>query len=157
MPKKDPKPVYLRNGVEILNNYELFNWLRDNKHVVKFDLLVALCLATRRNSVLGCCFPSLKKIAEDAGISKPRVVKSIKSLESLGILVVINEGKYLAVDGSAKHNGMDSNYYYFIYDLNYLSGIVEECEDHPINKETIHLDRLQKAIEVNEGVNSIYP
>lgn len=51
-----------------------------------YDLAVYVGLCKRMDNTNRKCYPSIKKLVEDCNISKPRVIKSLKSLESIGLI-----------------------------------------------------------------------
>jgi hypothetical protein len=133
MSKNPAKPVYLDNGAEVLNNYELLNFLRDNEKIKKSDLLVALCLATRRNSITARCYPGKTTISRDTGLSESGVKLSIKNLQKTGILIVVNNGYHRNRNNKVVHDGRTLNSYYFCYDLKYQSTLIDK-DEHPMMK-----------------------
>lgn len=51
-----------------------------------YEKLVLLMLANRANPATNCCFPSIRVIAEDCGISQAQARKAIVSLEKMGLV-----------------------------------------------------------------------
>lgn len=140
MSKSDPKSVYLPDGIEVLNNYELINHLRDNRNLYKSDLLVAFCLASRRNNVTARCFPGKSGISRDTGLSMSGVKLAIKHLEKIGTIVSVNLSRDDLI-----HDGKTTNSYYFTYDIDYQMGLIEDQEQHPVNKMEAEKELFESA------------
>lgn len=68
-------------------SFQAMTWAVDQKLPCR-DKLVLLMLANYASSETGDCFPSVMLLAEQCGLSKSSVLRSIKSLESQGLLSI---------------------------------------------------------------------
>jgi hypothetical protein len=68
--------------------FKIPNSVIDEAALGAYEIAVFAVLARHRNTITGECFPGIAKIAKVAGISRPRVTKSIKLLEAKGLVEI---------------------------------------------------------------------
>lgn len=73
---------------------EAVAWVLENSMAKGLDRLVLISLAFHANHKTGACFPSMRTIAREAGVSIGKVAKSIAHLVSLGELAIEKSGDH---------------------------------------------------------------
>lgn len=67
-------------------SFRAMAWAWEQRSLSPPDRLVLLALADRHNSETGACFPSLRRVAEDANLSERAVRLALRALEEAGLI-----------------------------------------------------------------------
>lgn len=67
-------------------------WVLDQSQSRGFSRLVLISLANHANKETGECWPAIRTLAKEAGVSKSAVAKHVGELVALGELEVVDEG-----------------------------------------------------------------
>lgn len=107
-----------------------------------FDKSTYAALSMHADSNTGICFPSLKTLAEKAGCSKPRLIKSIKNLVKKGY-----------IEKKKRNDNIKGNMsnVYKVVDLSYINNALNNAKEND-NK------RLEKSLKMRLNLkNSAIP
>jgi len=99
----------------IVGNLQLINHIRDTESLTSSTKLVAICLASRRNSNSLFCGPSYDTIHKDTGLSRPTISKAIKELSDSGVLFVAKKKVKFS---------RPRNVYFFLFDIEYQNSLI---------------------------------
>ena len=107
-----------------------------------FDKSTYAALSMHADTNTGMCFPSLKTLAEKAGCSKPRLIKSIKNLVKKGY-----------IEKKKRKNDIKGNIsnVYKVVDLSYINNALNNAKEN-------NNERLEKALKLRLNLeNSAIP
>ena len=115
--------IEVHNGEWSCFPYEIMKGLKPNMQVLY------AWLVRHRNRHTGACYPSLKKLAKECGVSRTTVINTLKQLEKEGLIKVL------------KKSGSRS---YYLLATNFVE-VYDQNVDHLPVKDVDYINRLSKT------------
>ena len=112
--------IEVHNGEWSCFPYEIMKGLKPNMQVLY------AWLVRHRNRHTGACYPSLKKLAKECGVSRTTVINTLKQLEKEGLIKVL------------KKSGSRS---YYLLATNFVE-VYDQNVDHLPVKDVDYINRL---------------